>query len=146
MDVTPARFAAGARRLSSGTQSGPAPALPCPRPLTLLLPPAPPQAARVLFGSAAKPAEDQHGHVLGLVACGLAAAASLAFALEECARRHMLHNFTGACWPGSGCSPAASGRAGAGGCLPNIHPHNDQSSTKQGMLPPSRPPLPQPTH
>ena len=30
------------------------------------------------------------------MACGLVAAASMCFALEECARRHMLHTFTGA--------------------------------------------------
>ncbi len=54
-----------------------------------------PQAARVCFGSAADPPEDQHTHTLGLLACGLVAAASIAFALEECARKRTLHTFTG---------------------------------------------------
>lgn len=59
-------------------------------------PPGPlPQAARACFGSAADPPEDQHTHTLGLLACGLVSAAAAAFALEECAHRHMLHTFTG---------------------------------------------------
>ena len=48
-----------------------------------------------MFGSAADPLEDQHTHTLALLACSLLAAASLAFALEECARKHMLNTFTG---------------------------------------------------
>lgn len=51
-------------------------------------------AARAAFGSAADPPEDQHSHTLSLLACGLLSAAAVAFALEECARRHMLHTFT----------------------------------------------------
>jgi hypothetical protein len=54
-----------------------------------------PQVARAAFGSAAEPPEDQHSHTLGLLSCGLAAAAAAALALEECARKHMLHTFTG---------------------------------------------------
>lgn len=54
-----------------------------------------PQAARFAFGSAAEPPEDQHAHTLSLLGWGMAAAAAAAFALEECARKHMQHTFTG---------------------------------------------------
>lgn len=53
------------------------------------------QAARLAFGSAAEPPEDQHSHTLALLGWGMAAAAAAAFALEECARKHMERTFTG---------------------------------------------------
>ncbi|GAB4819414.1 hypothetical protein N2152v2_006460 [Parachlorella kessleri] len=52
------------------------------------------QMARLLFGSAADPPEDQHSHLLGLLCCGLLSAATVAFCLEEAARKHMLRTFT----------------------------------------------------
>lgn len=51
--------------------------------------------AQAAFGSGASPPEDQHSHVLGFLACGLAAAAATALALEDCARANMMHTFTG---------------------------------------------------
>ncbi|PRW20778.1 Meiotic nuclear division 1 [Chlorella sorokiniana] len=51
-------------------------------------------AARAAFGSAADPPEDQHTHVLGLLASGLLAASATAFALEECARRGQAYLLT----------------------------------------------------
>ncbi|KAI7838055.1 hypothetical protein COHA_008138 [Chlorella ohadii] len=51
-------------------------------------------AARAAFGSAANPPEDQHTHVLGLLASGLLAASAAAFALEECARRGQAYLLT----------------------------------------------------
>ena len=40
------------------------------------------QMARLLFGKAADPPEDQHSHLLGLLSCGLLSAATVAFCLE----------------------------------------------------------------
>ncbi|KAL4433392.1 hypothetical protein ABPG77_010245 [Micractinium sp. CCAP 211/92] len=54
----------------------------------------PKTAARLAFGSAAEPPEDQHSHTLALLGWGMAAAAAAAFALEECARKHMERTFT----------------------------------------------------
>ncbi|KAL6771398.1 hypothetical protein ACKKBG_A26210 [Auxenochlorella protothecoides x Auxenochlorella symbiontica] len=44
--------------------------------------------AHWLYGSAARPVEDQHGHTLGLVATTLVTIVSAAFALEEASRKH----------------------------------------------------------
>lgn len=40
--------------------------------------------AKAMFGRAADPPEDQHVHLLGLLACGLLSAAAICVALEVC--------------------------------------------------------------
>lgn len=40
------------------------------------------QMARLMFGRAADPPEDQHSHLLALLACGLISAATVALGLE----------------------------------------------------------------
>ena len=52
------------------------------------------QTARAAFGAAADPPEAQHCALFQLYASGLASSMAAAFALEELARRRMLHTFT----------------------------------------------------
>lgn len=51
-------------------------------------------SAKLIFGSAADPVEDQHVQMLQLYATGLLTVASMAYALEEAARGRMLNSFT----------------------------------------------------
>jgi len=52
------------------------------------------QTATALFGKAAYPLDDQHGHLLHIYASALCSTSAVAFALEELARRRLLHSYT----------------------------------------------------